>query len=205
MQCLVIDRCSISLIGFITFFQINFPDWTLVTTKSPTEGIELLRNSKAAQFNVLIIDSKLCADCEFNFINAAQQHSRQPNFKVVVLGDPHLHFALPPSEPGANAFLNRESSEIDILDTLSNVGIKPPSQATLALETSAYRWKKHIPNLTNRQCEIVDLLLAGHSNMKIATLLDISYGTVKNYMYDIMRIADVRSRLELVAKINNAT
>jgi DNA-binding NarL/FixJ family response regulator len=47
----------------------------------------------------------------------------------------------------------------------------------------------------------VDLLVTGYSNKEIARTLNLSYGTVKNYMFDLMRLLNARSRLELVAKI----
>ncbi|MBI3774838.1 MAG: hypothetical protein HY273_04670 [Gammaproteobacteria bacterium] len=58
--------------------------------------------------------------------------------------------------------------------------------------------------LTNRQRDIIDLLLIGCSNKQIATKLNLSYGTVKNYLFDLMRLLNVRSRLELVVKITKA-
>jgi DNA-binding NarL/FixJ family response regulator len=59
----------------------------------------------------------------------------------------------------------------------------------------------NFPNFTSRQRDIFDLLLAGHSNKMIGYILNLSYGTVKNYMFDLMRLLSVKSRLELVTKI----
>ncbi|MFC3374384.1 helix-turn-helix transcriptional regulator [Rugamonas sp. CCM 8940] len=55
--------------------------------------------------------------------------------------------------------------------------------------------------MTNRQKELIALLLEGQSNKAIARTLDLSYGTVKNYIFDLMRLLGVKSRLELVTKV----
>lgn len=54
---------------------------------------------------------------------------------------------------------------------------------------------------TQRQRQLIDLLMSGNSNKAIADRMNLSYGTVKNYVFDIMRIMSVGSRLELVAKM----
>lgn len=56
-------------------------------------------------------------------------------------------------------------------------------------------------NFTDRQRQLIDLLMIGKSNKAIADLLDLSYGTVKNYVFDLMRLMSVGSRLELVARV----
>lgn len=55
---------------------------------------------------------------------------------------------------------------------------------------------------TQRQRQLIDLLMSGNSNKAIADRMNLSYGTVKNYVFDIMRIMSVGSRLELVAKMS---
>jgi DNA-binding NarL/FixJ family response regulator len=54
--------------------------------------------------------------------------------------------------------------------------------------------------LTGRQQELARFILTGYSK-KIADETGLTYGTVKNYMFNLMRRLSVRSRLELVAKL----
>ncbi|MCQ2531388.1 MAG: response regulator transcription factor [Saccharofermentans sp.] len=53
-------------------------------------------------------------------------------------------------------------------------------------------------NLTDRECEICDLLKEGCTNSQIADMLFISEGTVKNYMSSIYDKFDVHDRAKLV-------
>lgn len=57
---------------------------------------------------------------------------------------------------------------------------------------------------TPRQRDIVDLLLIGYSNKMIARTLNLSSGTVKNYIFDLMRMTSVSSRLEMAMKIKDS-
>ena len=54
--------------------------------------------------------------------------------------------------------------------------------------------------LNSRQRDVVRLVLEGYSNKKIANTLNLSYGTVKNYMFNLMRLLSVNSRLEMAIK-----
>jgi len=54
---------------------------------------------------------------------------------------------------------------------------------------------------TQRQEDLAKLLLQGYSNKRIAHALNLSYGTVKNYMSALMQTMSARSRLEIVIKL----
>jgi DNA-binding NarL/FixJ family response regulator len=50
---------------------------------------------------------------------------------------------------------------------------------------------------TNREQEVLQLLVAGHSNKEIASLLGIRVGTVKAHMGKVMRKVGVQNRIAL--------
>lgn len=56
-------------------------------------------------------------------------------------------------------------------------------------------------DLTNRQEEIVRLIVKGHSNKEIAQSLFITEGTVKTHIHNIFRKADISNRNQLLTKI----
>jgi len=60
---------------------------------------------------------------------------------------------------------------------------------------------KVLYNLTNRECEIISLLLQGHSNQRIADELYLSNHTVKTHMQNIFKKMNCLSRMEVVYKI----
>jgi DNA-binding CsgD family transcriptional regulator len=61
------------------------------------------------------------------------------------------------------------------------------------------------PHLTPRQAEILDLLRQGHSTKQIALELHLSTETVRNHVRLLLRALGVRSRLEAVAVVYQAT
>ena len=61
------------------------------------------------------------------------------------------------------------------------------------------------PRLSNREWEVVNLLLQGKSNKLIASSLGISDRTVEFHLKNIYAKFQVRSRIELILKLGNAT
>lgn len=114
---------------------------------------------------------------------------------------------------GAAAYLLKDSSEAEILDTIRgvmrgearispNIARKlfdelrrsrpadPPDDAVLA----------GLADLTDREQAILDLIAQGQSNRQIAGTLFLAEGTVKNYVSRIMEKLGVQSRTELAVK-----
>jgi DNA-binding CsgD family transcriptional regulator len=58
-------------------------------------------------------------------------------------------------------------------------------------------------NLAVRELEVLELLVAGHSNRNIATALDISENTAKFHVRNLFTKLDVRSRSEAIALVNS--
>jgi len=58
-------------------------------------------------------------------------------------------------------------------------------------------------SLTNREKEILDLLVQGQANKEIAAKLFVSIDTVKTHLKNIYQKLEVNSRLQAVAKANS--
>lgn len=56
-------------------------------------------------------------------------------------------------------------------------------------------------SLTNRQREIIELIIDGYSNKEISNTLHITEGTVKTHIYNIFKKTDISSRNQLLKKI----
>lgn len=57
--------------------------------------------------------------------------------------------------------------------------------------------------LTNREQELVYLIITGNSNKDISDKLHISLSTVKNHIYNIYRKVNVKNRFELISKLSS--
>ncbi len=112
---------------------------------------------------------------------------------------------------GADGYLLKDMEPEDLLEKLGQV-----TQGQIVMDDSvanllANLWKKGeqplLPedaNLTERESETLSLLAEGLNNKRIAQRLDISDGTVKVHIKNILRKLKVRSRLEAaVWAINN--
>lgn len=58
-------------------------------------------------------------------------------------------------------------------------------------------------DLTNREQELVYLIIIGNSNKEISNKLHISLSTVKNHIYNIYRKVNVKNRFELINKFSS--
>jgi DNA-binding NarL/FixJ family response regulator len=61
-----------------------------------------------------------------------------------------------------------------------------------------------VRTLTDRECEVIELVGRGFSNQEIADHLDIEVGTVKNHIHNILRKLDVNSRRAAAALVSRA-
>ncbi|HSA98901.1 MAG TPA: helix-turn-helix transcriptional regulator, partial [Candidatus Nitrosotenuis sp.] len=62
-----------------------------------------------------------------------------------------------------------------------------------------------VNQLSNREWEVIKLLLQGKSNKMIASSLGISVRTVEFHLKNIDATFEVSSRIELILKLGNAT
>lgn len=58
-------------------------------------------------------------------------------------------------------------------------------------------------NISQREKEILSLIISGKSNKEIGELLFISYSTVKNHVYNLYQKLNLNSRFELISNYNS--
>ena len=76
---------------------------------------------------------------------------------------------------------------------------RKPISAARTLESRTLKSRNlESPNLSRREIELVDLVCQGRLNKEIAYQLELSEGTIKEYLYRLYRKLDVRNRTELV-------
>lgn len=194
MRCLIVDSHPVTLLGFRSLLQSNFSQWRILTSISLEDAAQQIADSVDQRVDIVLLDLILLGESGVTFL------SRLRNASVVVIsatGDPGA--ASMCQRLGLNAFVSKESRPEDIVRA---VRCASSGQTCFRLPgDAAVDAPDRFRTLTNRQRDLVDLLLIGCSNKVIASTLNLSYGTVKNYMFDLMRLLSVRSRLELVAKI----
>jgi two-component system, NarL family, response regulator len=123
--------------------------------------------------------------------------AEHPQAKIIILttydGDEDIFRGL---KAGAKAYLLKEGALNDLLDTIHAVHrgatrIPPEVAAKLAERMT-------IPDLTPREKEVVELIVAGKSNQEIGAALFITEATVKAHVNSILSKLDVSDRTQAV-------
>lgn len=96
-------------------------------------------------------------------------------------------------DSGASGYITKASDGYEILEAVSivlNGGIYQP------LTASQNNQSFSIPTLTNKQFELLACLAKGITNKEIANQLNLSEGTVKQYVSQLLTLLDVDNRTQ---------
>jgi DNA-binding NarL/FixJ family response regulator len=202
MHCLIVEDHPVTLLGLKLTVKNHFPEFTISTAASPTEAMTCLA---AAQVDVVLLDL-IFEDQNGMTLLAQLQQLRVHTFPrtIVISGSSDAKTIEACKAHGAHGFVAKNTEPGMIAHVIRAVvegDICFPASANM--EERLTDGAGNCIRLTERQRDILDLVLAGYSNKKIAGTLNIGYGTVKNYMFDLMRLFSVKSRLELALKIQS--
>jgi two-component system, NarL family, response regulator NreC len=130
---------------------------------------------------------------------------RFPDARIVVLSmvdDPsNIRKAI---EAGAKGYLLKEAASAELAEAIARIMmgeryVQPALGAMLAGEGGASSGDANlVASLTEREREVLDLLVLGHTNVEIASLLFLSSRTVETHRASIQRKLGVKSRAGLV-------
>lgn len=122
-----------------------------------------------------------------------------PNSRIIVLtvagGDENIFQAL---HAGARSYLLKDTLGKDLVGTVRAVytgEIRIPSEVAMQLSQRAT-----VTDLTPRELDVLRLIAKGHSNKEIATILDLTEGTVKGYVSVMLSKLQVNDRTQAVTK-----
>ncbi|MDY7008326.1 MAG: response regulator transcription factor [Cyanobacteriota bacterium] len=185
------------------------PDVAILTIALPDmEGIELTNklkqlqnNSEEVQTKILVLttqdndnsvmaafaagaDSYALSDVSFNVLLQAIQVTSQGNNWI----DPSVaNIIIEHSKKLFNAHTNKFQDDENTIE-INKVGIKCSSEE--------YQHRIEIEPLTQRELEVLDLIVAGCSNSDIAEKLYITVGTVKTHVRSILSKLCVNDRTQ---------
>lgn len=204
MNCLVVDDNFLTLLGMSSVMHEHFPQWKIHQKHSLYEAEHFIKHNFDVYIDMVMIglDHTDHVDQLVAFVQLLDRLSIK---MLVVSGVTSTALVQRLQHNGCQGYVLKNGGLNDIveaIDVISHGGkfVAPVLQnrSDLGIDTS---YCSAIEALTDRQKDVIDLLLAGLSNKRIADHLDLSQGTVKNYMFDLMRLMKVSSRLELALKI----
>lgn len=201
LRCLIIEDHPITLLGLRQLIERNFPSSEIVTAETVHEASKILEQASENPFTLAIVEIMLVGYIGKSALLYLKKMLSTASIPYLVFSSINDRQTMDLcKEFGAHGYVSKRTPESLIahaISTICNGGkfFNMDSAVDAKSETSL--------KLTSRQRDVLDLVIAGYSNKKIAGTLELSYGTVKNYMFDLMRLLNVNSRLELAAKCLN--
>ncbi len=172
------------------------------------DGIEAVHRAEEMAPDVVVMDVRMPKSTG---IEAARRiRERLPDTKVIMLtvsdSEEDLYAAV---KAGASGYLLKEISIEELADAVRAVArghslISPSMASKLLSEFNALvqqaeeRHRSLLPNLTDRELDVLKLVAKGLSNREISEELYISENTVKNHVRNILEKLHLHSRMEAV-------
>ncbi|MBB3181495.1 response regulator transcription factor [Variovorax sp. Sphag1AA] len=199
---LVVDDHDLVRLGLRALLQAQSGSMPVYEARSLADALELYA-VHAASLHLVLLDLDLP---DAQGLDALVRFRRAfPHSRVIVLsgtGSPALmQGAL---TLGAQAFLHKSGHLGEVLRYVRDHDLAgspdgPPAWTPEAPANDRAAAATSAQQLTPRQVEILDWLLAGKSNKEIAQLSHLSEGTVKNHVSTLLLLFGMRSRAQLIS------
>lgn len=188
----------------LRFLLESQPDFSVVAEAS--DGREAVQQAEAANPDVAVLD---IAMPNLSGIEAAQRiNAQMPNVAIIILS---MHsdegYVLRALKAGARGYLLKDAAEGDLIEAIRAVS---QGKTFFSSEISKMLVEDYIREirtrgvedsyelLTSREREILQLLVEGHSNKDIASLLNVSPHTVETHRRNLQDKLNLHSFAELI-------
>lgn len=196
---MIADHSSISRIGLKILCQESLP--CPVIYEAATLG-ELYRELSSRKMDLLVLDLFLGNQSTLSAIHEIQQFSPDINILVVTNAPEDIYGSRVLSE-GVKGFISSSEKDEQIREAISRVarGEYYISQDLYLSSQDKYNEKPEHSNpfgrLTNKEMEIVNYLLKGHSTSDISSSLRLAPSTVSTYKMRIFQKLEIKNLMEL--------
>ena len=188
------------------------PDLQVVATAA--DVVDGLRQVSTIAPDVVLIDAELASRDQQRCVG--QIRVRSGLARVVVMDlTPSPQDVVAFAKAGANGFITKDAAGEDLVAAVRSVAagtdVIPPALAGMLLSHIAREapvsGSSEAPKevrLTERECEIMELIAAGLGNKAIAHRLHVADETVKSHVRNMLEKLSLHSRLEIAAHRHKA-
>ena len=201
---LLVEDHSIVRMGVKLLIEDFMPSAIISEAATFPETLKILHHR---QFNLVVLDIKIPGGEAFNMIPKIREV--QSGVRILVFSSQEEElYAVHYIKAGANGYLAKDTSNEELeraVTSVMNGGtyLSTAIQAQLVNNTLLDREVRESPLdvLSNRELEIMDMLLAGKWTKDIAIDLNIKESTVSTYKARIFEKLEVTNVLELFKKV----
>jgi DNA-binding NarL/FixJ family response regulator len=167
-----------------------------------TNGREVLEWVKKGGFDTLLLDLSMPDHSGVNFIKRLKEES--PKLPILVLTmHEEEQYAVRSIRAGASGYLTKESASTELISAIRRVAsgrmyINVSVAEKLALDTMAMHDGPPHKGLSDREFEVFQMVVHGHSITDIATQLHLSVKTVSTHKARILQKMNLHSIADLV-------
>jgi DNA-binding NarL/FixJ family response regulator len=210
---LLVDDHDLLRLGLKTLVQSGSasPAPTVFEARSLQGALDIYREH-AASIRLVLLDLELPDARGLAGLQAFRSHF--PEARVVVLSGSTDPLAMRKSlAAGAIRFLAKSGDLRQVIaylrseqlladgDQAHEPEVDPVVNEETPVPTSAWTAAGVSVELTQRQIEVLEAVLAGHSNRQIAEATRLTEGTIKNHVSSLLLMFGVRSRAELISQL----
>jgi DNA-binding NarL/FixJ family response regulator len=197
----IADDHPIVLRGLLNLIA-NDPDFEVVATAAAGDAI--LDAVRRETPDIAVLDLNMPALTGLEVLTTIRQEGLRTRVVLLAatISDADIFDAV---SNGAAGILRKESAPETLMDCLRELAAGrqwlPDGLVDSAMQREGLRrerWRQRSPGLTNRELQIVGLIVGGSSNKDIAFRLQVSDGTTKVHLNNIFRKLAVGSRAELI-------
>lgn len=201
MNCLIVDIDSLSIFALGKIVESGLPGWKLFSAGTIQEAIQQIA---AHPIDVILLDVDLGTESGLTLLTYLQKNiGPNPSRCIVVSNVDDAEKIAQCRALGAGGYVLKKDACHSLFPVIRQIIARTANSSSHRMASPPEPSNDAI-RLTHRQRDIIDLLLNGYSNKMIAHALNLSYGTVKNYMFDLMRLTSVNSRLEMAMKLQRS-
>lgn len=166
------------------------------------DGIEVMQRVRELDFDVLVLDLSMPGRSGPELIKLV--HAEKPKLYILVLSmHQEPQYAIRAIKSGASGYLTKDCASADLVAAIRKVAgggafISAEVAEQLALDAMPNKLGPPHHALSNREFEVFNMLVAGHSVSHIGERLNLSIKTVSTHKTRIMQKMNLRNQADLI-------